>query len=1074
MDSIDSTRLNSRLLATTTCMRPPALYWWTDTDHQQGYHIAEVRASRVLLVRRKITRGSPLLASMRSVAAYPVRKSRRNPIRLRVVVGSKKTYESQAACLRAVGAGLPQWAVSRECTKGGGIINTHLVMFEEESDAIEHCNLRKVLEAYESGSELEDFTVASANASDTDTEGWPSGCPIEIEAENEYTYVRPKKCPCGCEMYIVEDDGVLDLRTLAQIGGDRMMLHPAMYPNAEIPEGYDETMKIMNEGNWAKLEKHYNEVPRWIEWQKGIESMPGAGAPGSTAGGGGNGPPSFSSYLSDEPEVAAVAAGILGFEVVSSNRRRSRRGTGAGATPLSFDGDLSWHHDCPPSMPVGNRPEPFGGGNYEPMPFEPRDQVPVVREENYDTLRTSSNGLASHDRHCGTYDVVDSTAKAIMAHDAYADDVYIEEVAVWDVLKEFKIPGDFVSRFGRKKFHTFILHVGDVRSGGHYQSVTAIQDGSSFVWVMIDTLVGTEARNGLVQERMDSAAATLKECGLMQEGDQLKYQFVAMQWQSECASSVSYATCVLYDGIRQGWTSTKVENYSETVVRAWSHKIWRDGDFIPVEMNMAALVSMRDGVYAGADEAYRATVNGADGNDDGGASSCHGGGGLSITDGSGSVGEESHLASIAHILGQNPMLNKRIKDLSKELSGILSKEDIQDDRPPRRRRTSMKKADGEEVVADLLVAGAADLLSNISLGETGAVREAAITIRKLTCPAHVPMLYLLRTPRFHRAVKLFVDHAHERLDFAPYEDFLAQFDAIMDSVENDIDRCSLSGNFDMSEEEWDDPSSLPHTRRRAVGKLLYGLIVRWSRSPAFGNSGVSFADYSLTQMGAVANLDHMTNRPGEAKSGIAVSTAASSGTYPGVIDEAVQTEAVLAQDNATGKYAIATHQLLREASPYEKKKEDEKKEEDEDEQHFFTGDEGESSDDEGDDEGGEEAGDGDSESSSDGDGDSSPDDADDEDSDDDDEDADDEDSDDDDEDVDDIGKQLFKQLVSSARARSTRPRRSTPVHTAHANDDESSSEEDVARIVPSRITIKKSRLQNRISSTPGRSKRKKR
>lgn len=347
---------------------------------------------------------------------------------------------------------------------------------------------------------------------------------------------------------------------------------------------------------------------------------------------------------------------------------------------------------------------------------------------------------------------------------------------------------------------------------------------------------------------------------------------------------------------------------------------------------MAELENMRDEVYNGADAAYSATSNITDGSGTGSGSGGYAGGGSSSADSeSSSRREGSCLADVTRILGNNPVL---------------------------------KKADGKMVASDLLIAGLADLLSKVSLGDTGGAREAANAVRNLMCPDHVPMLHLLRTPHFHRAVKLFVDHAHERSDFAPYQEFLAQFDAVMDSVKNDIDKCKLSGNFDLSEEVWDDPSFCAK-RRAAVGQLLYRLMVRWTRSPALGGRGISFADYSLIQLGTIANLDHMTNRPGEAKSGIAVSAAAKRGKYPEVIDEAVQTEAVLAQDNARGKSAIATRQLWREASPYEKKRQDEKEEddgdeenfcegeepsseEDEDEQTFFTGDEGnESSGDEG-------------------------------------------------------------------------------------------------------------------------------
>ena len=73
----------------------------------------------------------------------------------------------------------------------------------------------------------------------------------------------------------------------------------------------------------------------------------------------------------------------------------------------------------------------------------------------------------------------------------------------------------------------------------------------------------------------------------------------------------------------------------------------------------------------------------------------------------------------------------------------------------------------------------------------------------------------------------------------------------------------------------------------------------------------------LSKLGAIANLDHMTNPPGEAKSGRSVTTVAYAGQYPEVIVEAIQTEAVLIFDNASGSQNIAKFQLQREASRYE-------------------------------------------------------------------------------------------------------------------------------------------------------------
>ena len=171
------------------------------------------------------------------------------------------------------------------------------------------------------------------------------------------------------------------------------------------------------------------------------------------------------------------------------------------------------------------------------------------------------------------------------------------------------------------------------------------------------------------------------------------------------------------------------------------------------------------------------------------------------------------------------------------------------------------------------------------------------------------------TPYFHRITKWFVQHAHARPEFAPYSDLKAQFEAAMDAVENDIDRVSFSDAFPESERGWN--SIKPPRRVEAVGKTYYRLMVRWARSPAFGGRGESFADYPVSKLGSIANLDHMTNRPGEAKSGRSVSTCACSGLYPVVIEEAIQTEAVLIFDNASGKQNIAKFQLRREASRYE-------------------------------------------------------------------------------------------------------------------------------------------------------------
>ena len=41
-----------------------------------------------------------------------------------------------------------------------------------------------------------------------------------------------------------------------------------------------------------------------------------------------------------------------------------------------------------------------------------------------------------------------------------------------------------------------------------------------------------------------------------------------------------------------------------------------------------------------------------------------------------------------------------------------------------------------------------------------------------------------------------------RAEFAPCCDLKAQFDAVMDSVENNLDRVSFSEAFPMSEKEW--------------------------------------------------------------------------------------------------------------------------------------------------------------------------------------------------------------------------------------------------------------------------------
>ena len=57
MDSIDSTRLNST--SARACWRHGRIILVDGHGDHQGYHIAEVRASRVLLIRRNITRGFP-------------------------------------------------------------------------------------------------------------------------------------------------------------------------------------------------------------------------------------------------------------------------------------------------------------------------------------------------------------------------------------------------------------------------------------------------------------------------------------------------------------------------------------------------------------------------------------------------------------------------------------------------------------------------------------------------------------------------------------------------------------------------------------------------------------------------------------------------------------------------------------------------------------------------------------------------------------------------------------------------------------------------------------------------------
>jgi len=248
--------------------------------------------------------------------------------------------------------------------------------------------------------------------------------------------------------------------------------------------------------------------------------------------------------------------------------------------------------------------------------------------------------------------------------------------------------------------------------------------------------------------------------------------------------------------------------------------------------------------------------------------------------------------------GDSPAGIERILvDLEKELSGL-----------------TMKKVDGE--VIDICNLPSSSLISSIAAGNTSQAREAARAIMSLTAPAHVGMLYLMMTPYFHRLTKWYVQHAHARPEFATYQELKSQFDEVMDSVEKDIDRVSFSEAFSLSEKGWN--SITASSRRERAGKTYTRLMVRWARSPAFGGRGESFADYPVSKLGAIANLDHMTNPPGEAKSGRSVTTVAYAGQYPEVIVEAIQTEAVLIFDNASGSQNIAKFQLQREASRYEK------------------------------------------------------------------------------------------------------------------------------------------------------------
>ena len=233
---------------------------------------------------------------MPSVQAFLVRR-RRTPNTNAVRIGKPKTFSSYGE-LVAHTSGLSVTNVRTACRNDGALAPAGgrrvWIVWDEDGDHRRH---EEIFQGYEA----DDFSVASSNASDTDSDD-DDACyefPAMVNAANMFsggpTVGSPlEKCTCGCGGYFAPADGsVASSFQLAQLHKEKFWLFPEeMRPDAALPLGYKETMAIMAKGNMDELQKHYSTDERWVERDRALagDASNGDGDgnddPGTSAGAG--------------------------------------------------------------------------------------------------------------------------------------------------------------------------------------------------------------------------------------------------------------------------------------------------------------------------------------------------------------------------------------------------------------------------------------------------------------------------------------------------------------------------------------------------------------------------------------------------------------------------------------------------------------------------------------------------------------------------------------------------------------------------------------------------------------------
>ena len=206
---------------------------------------------------------------MPPVQAFPVR-GRRTANTNAVRIGKPETFGSREELARAKN-GLTRSGVITACQNGGALtpIGDRRPWIVRDEDG-HHRTHEEVFQ----GCEADDFSVASSNASATDSDD-DDACyefPAPLNSANIFsggpTVGSPlEKCPCNCGGYFAPSDGsIADPAELACLHKKRIWLFPAeMSPNAILPLGYEKTMSIMAKGDIDELQSHYSTDEHWVK-----------------------------------------------------------------------------------------------------------------------------------------------------------------------------------------------------------------------------------------------------------------------------------------------------------------------------------------------------------------------------------------------------------------------------------------------------------------------------------------------------------------------------------------------------------------------------------------------------------------------------------------------------------------------------------------------------------------------------------------------------------------------------------------------------------------------------------------